>query len=605
MSTIASVFSTSIAGEILNHLTHGSVATRPEQSQNFVPPHALQSATKALDAVPELSEKAARSSYTSSGNATPRPASIADAQGRPSSAETLAEEAKAAIKPVQDVEAGVKEMSEGFTDGAAPERIESRILPSKPIPKGVKVVGWYSDDDDENPQNWSSRKKQSVAMLISFMTFSVYASSAAYTPSIPGVMAEFQVSQVQAIMGLSLFVIAYGIGPIFFSGPSELAVLGRNRLYIPTHILLVASNFLAAFAPNYSTLMAARFMAGFFGSPALATGGASLGDMFDNLKLPIYIAVWSGGAICGPVFGPVLGGYAAQYSTWRWPLYIITILSIISLFCLTFLLPETYAPTILLHRAQRLRKLTGDESLKSQSEIDQDSVAFSSILAESIWRPIRLAFEPIVFFTCAYLGLVYAAFYLFFEAFPILYSSYGWGLGAQSLPFLAFAVSGVISVGAYIWYIQNIYAPRFRAKAEMGIIEPEDRLSIALAGFAAFPVSILIFGWTAEYQVHWIVPTIFAALLLPSVFLSFQSLLVYLPMCYPTVAASVLATCSVIRSSLAGAFPIFGHAFYNKLGLGVGSTVIAAIGIALGLWLFVLRKWGVVLRRRSKYAHVY
>ena len=36
-----------------------------------------------------------------------------------------------------------------------------------------------------------------------------------------------------------------------------------------------------------------------------------------------------------------------------------------------FFLPETSSANILLNRAKRLRKLTGDNRLKAQSEIDQ------------------------------------------------------------------------------------------------------------------------------------------------------------------------------------------------------------------------------------------
>lgn len=37
--------------------------------------------------------------------------------------------------------------------------------------------------------------------------------SAIYTPSVPGVMEQFGISQVGAISGLTLFVAAYGISP--------------------------------------------------------------------------------------------------------------------------------------------------------------------------------------------------------------------------------------------------------------------------------------------------------------------------------------------------------------------------------------------------------
>lgn len=41
----------------------------------------------------------------------------------------------------------------------------------------IVVVGWYSDDDPDNPQNWSTKKKVFVSSLITLLTF-----SGEYTP---------------------------------------------------------------------------------------------------------------------------------------------------------------------------------------------------------------------------------------------------------------------------------------------------------------------------------------------------------------------------------------------------------------------------------------
>lgn len=87
----------------------------------------------------------------------------------------------------------------------------------------------------------------------------------------------------------------------------------------------------------------------------------------------------------------------------------------LAFFCfvvLFFLFPETSADTILLRRAQRLRKLTGNNQLKSKSEIDQSQVAFTEVLSTALLRPFRLFFEPVVAFIDIYIALVYAIFYL-------------------------------------------------------------------------------------------------------------------------------------------------------------------------------------------------
>jgi DHA1 family multidrug resistance protein-like MFS transporter len=109
------------------------------------------------------------------------------------------------------------------------------------------------------------------------------------TPSIPGIMEHFQVSQTTATLGLSLYVIGYGIGPLLFSPLSEIPSIGRNPIYIATLFVFVILQFPTIYAPNMSTLLAMRFFAGFVGSPALATGGASIQDMFVVVRfIPRY-----------------------------------------------------------------------------------------------------------------------------------------------------------------------------------------------------------------------------------------------------------------------------------------------------------------------------
>lgn len=104
--------------------------------------------------------------------------------------------------------------------------------------------------------------------------------------------------------------------------------------------------------------------------------------------------------------GPVIGGFAAQGETWKWPIYELMWISAFSLIFLSILLPETYGPNILLKRARRLRKLTGNEKLRSQSEIDEAALGAREVLFESLVRPFVLAMEPAVLFCNVYLGLV-------------------------------------------------------------------------------------------------------------------------------------------------------------------------------------------------------
>lgn len=89
--------------------------------------------------------------------------------------------------------------------------------------------------------------------------------SAIYSPSIPGVMKEFGVTTEEASLGLSLYVLAYGMGPLIFSPLSEIPSIGRNPPYMITMAIFVILCVPAALSHSFAGLMVLRFLQGFFG----------------------------------------------------------------------------------------------------------------------------------------------------------------------------------------------------------------------------------------------------------------------------------------------------------------------------------------------------
>lgn len=138
------------------------------------------------------------------------------------------------------------------------------------------------------------------------MTFGVYIGSAIYSPGITLIIEEFGVSQVAATAGLTLFVAGYGIGPMVWSPMSEIPQIGRNPVYIGTLFAFVFLQFGAIYPRNFAQLLIFRFLTGFFGSPVLATGGASLSDMYAPQKRAYAIGIWGMAAVSGPVLGPLV-----------------------------------------------------------------------------------------------------------------------------------------------------------------------------------------------------------------------------------------------------------------------------------------------------------
>lgn len=119
---------------------------------------------------------------------------------------------------------------------------------------------------------------------------------------------------------------------------SEMPFFGRTAISIGTLLAFVLLQLAVIYAQNFGMLLAFRFLTGFIGSPVLATGGASIADMYAPNKQAYAISVWGIAAICGPALGPLVGGFAAENEGWKWTIWELIWLSGACLVFLTLFL---------------------------------------------------------------------------------------------------------------------------------------------------------------------------------------------------------------------------------------------------------------------------
>ncbi|GKT43612.1 caffeine resistance protein 5 [Colletotrichum spaethianum] len=451
--------------------------------------------------------------------------------------------------------------------------------------RSTQIVEFLPND----PENWSLVKKVFVTFQVCLLTAGVYIGSAIYTAGLTDVMQVFGVSQVFALLGLTLFIAGYGLGPMIWSPLSEIPQIGRNPIYIGTLFLFILLQIPTAMSVNFGMLLAFRFITGFVGSPVLATGGATLADIWSPKKRAYPIACWGIAAVAGPTLGPVVGGFAAMAKGWRWPIWELMWLGGFIFVLLFFCLPETSSTNILYRRAKRLRKITGNNSLKSEPEVMAEGMTGRDIVMMCLVRPFTLNFtEPMVFLLNLYIALIYGLLYIWFESFPIVFTGiYGFSAGLQGIAFLGILAGVFVAIPPFFWYLYNYLEPQFDGN---GDIQPEKRLPPAFVGAFAIPVCLFWFGWSARPDIHWIMPVIGSAWFsIGSTFL-FNSVLNYLPDAYPAYAASVLAGNDLFRSAFGAAFPLFATGMYEKLGVSWASSLLGFLAIIFIPIPFVLYK---------------
>lgn len=163
--------------------------------------------------------------------------------------------------------------------------------------EGLIIVTWDGEDDPENPKNWPLWAKLVVTFDVCFLTFAVYMGSAIFTPGIQEIRETMHVGTVPVILGLTLFVEGYAVGPLIFSPLSEVPQIGRQKIYVLSLIVFICLQIPTALGSSLGVLLPMRFLAGVFGSPALSTGGASLADIWQPWLYPYFMCFWSLGAV--------------------------------------------------------------------------------------------------------------------------------------------------------------------------------------------------------------------------------------------------------------------------------------------------------------------
>jgi MFS transporter, DHA1 family, multidrug resistance protein len=143
--------------------------------------------------------------------------------------------------------------------------IEGRPSTEKHSEADKTIIDWYSAIDPDNPQNWSSKKKLFVTVQICIYTFSVYIGSSLFVAGEDDIRSDFHVGETAAELGLALYVLAYGMGPMLWSPLSEIPFIGRNVIYIATFAMFVLLSLAAALVRTFAGVLILRFLLGFFG----------------------------------------------------------------------------------------------------------------------------------------------------------------------------------------------------------------------------------------------------------------------------------------------------------------------------------------------------
>lgn len=219
------------------------------------------------------------------------------------------------------------------------------------------------------------------------------------------------------------------------------------------------------------------------------------------------------------------------------------------------LLRETYPRTILLGKAEALRKSTGNPDLMTEWEAEGQSLGQK--LRTAFKRPIKLiATQPIVQCVAVYMAFLYGLIYLVLSTFPRLWTEkYHEDVHIGGLNYIAVGLGFFTGSQIGTRLQDRIYMSLKRRNGGVG--KPEFRVPLMVPGAVLVPVGMFVYAWTAEMGTFWLWPNIGMYITCASMILCWQAMQAYLVESYATFSASALAAATILRSLAGAGFPLF------------------------------------------------
>jgi MFS family permease len=383
-------------------------------------------------------------------------------------------------------------------------------------------------------------------------------------------------------------------------------------------------------------MVVARFWVGAGSSVFSTMVGGVVSDLYHAHDRNTPMALFSGGALFGTGLGPLVSGFIAQNTNWRWVFWVQVITCGILIGAVTLFFSETRGSILLSRKACALNKWyeelenagyigfdmpvsPGSERTESQRirwkvKTDEERESISKMIGISVYRPFHLLItEPVVFFFSLWVAFAWAVLYLTFGSIPLVFGrSHGFNIQESGAVFAAMIVGAILST------VLSIYQDRLlahylastskntenqsRIRRAIVLSSPEGRLYFACIESAFLPLGLFWFGWTQFSSIPWIVPTMAITCATMGIYSIYLATFNYLADTYHRYASSALAAQSFCRNILGGVFPLVTVQMFNGLTFQGAASLLGGLAALLTAVPWVLVFYGPKIRARSKFA---
>jgi multidrug resistance protein len=469
-----------------------------------------------------------------------------------------------------------------------------------------------------------------MLILSSAVTMLSAYTAGAYSMPSEELRRKWDISAVTFNTGITTWAVGFGAAPMFLAPLSE--INGRRPVFVFSGCLMTIALLGCAITDSFAGMLIARFFTGVGSSTFATMVGGVVSDIYHTEDRNTPMAIYSGAALFGTGLGPLVSGFIAEHTLWRWVFYVQVILAGILTTAVILLFKETRGSVLLSRKAQALNKYYEEMETAGHSEwdispirlptssdksptpqeptyerlrwkvlTDETRTTLSKMLYLSLTTPFHLLVsEPVVFFFSLWVAFAWAVLYMSFDSIPLVFATNH----AFSVSRIG-AVFATVSVGTLLSTLLSIYQEKWARRTAWGrkiAQSPEGRLYFACVESALLPIGLFWFGWTTFPSTPPIVPILALGCAQIGIFSIYLAVFNYLADVYHRYASSALAAQSFCRNILGAVFPLFSEAMFRRLGFPGASSLLGGISALLTVVPFVLVLFGERIRARSRFA---
>ncbi|TKA32373.1 hypothetical protein B0A50_01479 [Salinomyces thailandicus] len=477
----------------------------------------------------------------------------------------------------------------------------------------------------QSPFEWSEKRKSILTWISVTATLFTAYTAGSYSSGIDQMRELWDISDVVAQTGITIFTCGFAIAPMILAPFSE--INGRRPMFVVTGILFVLFQIVCAVTPTFAGMLVARFLVGCAGSTFSTMVGGVVSDIYHAHDRNTAMALFSGAALSGTGLGPLVSGFIAQYTTWRWIFYLQVIVDGVIMVFIVFFFKETRGSVLLSRKAKALNQwydalesqnyfgvilpTTSDppaskpspQRIRWKVRSDEDRTTLSKAITLSLYRPFHLLLtEPVVFFFSLWISFSWAILYLLFSAIPLIFTTnHAFTLASADAIFTAVTLAAILSTLLSI--SQDKLARKYLTGKHRAFLNtPEGRLYFSCIQSALLPIGCFWFAWTQFPSFPWPVPALAIACATMGIFSIYLAVFNYLADTYHIYASSALAAQSFCRNMLGGAFPLFTRQMFLKMSFQGAGSFLGGVAALLTVVPWVLVFWGPRIRARSRFA---